>query len=459
MNGCVTGGGLVAFSGARVFDGSRTLVDHAVLVEGGIVSAVVPRDSVPAGATCCHEDGCTILPGLIDAHVHFMRWQGPQFLAFGVTTVRDAGNPLAWILERRGEWEEKRWPRILCLGPLLDGPTPTHEVICRRCGDLADALAAVQETAKNNVDGLKFYVGLDPAWLPAMVKEGHAHGRKVSMHCGRGGVAAAARAGVDEFFHLDGIASDVWPDHPPGWLDLWGMPAFARTLRRRRTVADAIRASGMTATPTLAYWDSQWRLRTAGWPGAEDLRNTPPLMIEWQAVPPDPVASERWRRALRAAQTFVGLLLERDVPVLAGSDVPCGLVPPGRSLWRELELLVQAGMSPTQALSAATSAAAAFLGRRDLGCLTPGSAADMVLVRGNPVEAIPSRPDIAMTVQRGVVYRPEYLLAPQQDSLADEPWAVQFRRHYEKRIARQAARGGDSETSNGADAGDARPRA
>ncbi len=448
MKNLFTDDGLVAFSGTRVFDGKRTLMDHAVLVEGGIVSAVVPRDSVPTGAKRCHEDGCTILPGLIDTHVHFMRWQGPQFLAFGVTTIRDTGNPLKWILDRRGEWEKKRWPRILCMGPILDGPVPEHEVVCRPCGDLAGALTAVRETAEAGVDGVKFYVGLDPDWLPGMVKECHAHECRASMHCAGGGVLRAARAGVDEFFHLDGILADVWPGHPPGWLDLWGMPDFRRTLDRQRGVADDIRTSCITATPTLAYWDSQWRIRTGDSLGPENLRYTPSSMIEWQAVPPDPVSSERWRRALCAAQTFVGLLLEREVPVLAGSDVPCGLVPPGRSLWRELELLAEAGMSPTQAICAATSAAAAFLGRPDLGRLTPGSAADMVLVRGNPLDAIPSSPDILMTVQRGVAYRPEDLLAVQADSFVDEPWAVQFRRHYEKRIGRQATRGKNPKMSN-----------
>ena len=424
---------VVAFSGARVFDGKRTVADQAVLVRNGMVSDVVPRDSVPTAAAHYHEQDCTVLPGLIDTHVHFMRWQGPQFLAFGVTTVRDTGNPLRWILDRRGEWEDKRWPRILCLGPLLDGPAPVHEVVCRRCADLADALVAIQETTKERVDGLKFYVGLDPEWLPAMVEDGHAGGHKVSMHCAGGGVLGAVRAGVDEFFHLAGISVDVWPGHPPGWLDVWGVPEFARTLDRQRVLADRIRESGVTATPTLAYWDSQWRIRTPESLGPEDLRDTPPPMIEWQAVPPDPASSEQWRRALRAEQSFVGLLLERDVPVLAGSDVPCGLVPPGPSLWRELSLLAEAGMSPTQALRAATSDAAAFLGRHDLGSLTPGSTADMVFVRGDPLDAIPSRPDIAMTVRSGVAYSPEDLLTAEQEGLADEPWAVQFKRHWERR--------------------------
>ena len=453
MNHIPRANGIFAVSGARVFDGKRVLAGRAVLVEDGIVSGVMPRDSVPKGAMQYHEGDCTVLPGLIDIHMHFMRWQGPQFLAFGVTTVRDTGNELKWILDRRGEWEENRWPRILCLGPPLDGPVPTHEVVCRRCTDLADAVAAVQEITKKGADGVKLYVGLPPEWLPSMVEAGHAAGCKVSMHCS-GGVLGAARAGVDEFFHLYGILADVWPGHPPGSLEIWGRPEFARTLDRQRAVADCIRRSGITATPTLAYWDSQWRIRTADSLGPEDLRYTPSSMIKWQAVPPDPSASEQWRRALHAAQRFVGLLLERGVPVLAGSDVPCGLVPPGLSLWRELSLLAESGMSPQQALRAATSDAAAFLGRHELGRLSPGSAADMVLIRGNPLECIPSRPDIVMIIHNGVVYRQEDLLAAVEQSLEDEPWAIQFKRHWERRTRSQVARQKPPGMSNKADAGD-----
>ena len=424
--------GVVAFSGARLYDGTRTIVDHAVLVKDGTVLDVVPCDSVPEAVTHFREQDCTLLPGLIDMHVHFMGWQGPQFLASGVTTVRDTGNALKWILDRRGEWEAKQWPRILCLGPLLDGPVPVHEVVSRACTDRADAVLAVQEIVRAGVDGVKFYVGLPPEWLPAMVEAGHAADRKVSMHCAGGGVLAAARAGVDEFFHLAGILTDIRPDGPPGWLDAWGLPEFGRTIDRQRVVADRIRASGMTATPTLAYWDSQWRIRSADPLEQLDLRHTPAPIFEWQTVPVDFAFSDQWRRAMHAAQRFVGLLLERDVPVLAGSDVPCGPVPPGRSLWRELSLLTGAGMSPLHALRAATSDAALFLGRHDLGRLTSGSIADMVFVRGNPLVTISSQPDIALVVRNGEVYRPEDLLIPDQESLAGEPWAAQFKSRWEK---------------------------
>ena len=447
MDNSVESRGPYAVSGARLFDGEHVLAGHAILVEDGAVAGVVPSDSVPEGTVRYDEPECTIIPGLIDTHVHFMRWQGPQFLASGVTTVRDAGNDLAWILGRRREWRNKRWPRILCVGLLLDGPAPFHEHVSRRCANLRDAVAAVRETAAAGVDGLKLYVGLDPEWLPAMVAEGHSAGCNVSMHCAAGGVVGAARAGVDEFYHLDGILADVWPNHPAGWLDIWGTPGFARTLDRQREVADYLLGSGITATPTLAYWDSQSRIRAACPSERGDLPGVPMSIAKWQSVPPDPSSSERWRSALHAAQGFVGLLLERNVPVLAGSDVPCGPVPAGLSLWTELSLLVGAGMSPQQALRAATSAAARFLGRHELGRLSPGAAADMVVVKGNPLQRIPSRPDIVNVILDGVFYRPADLLAHTREAssiLEDEPWALQFERHWARRANPQV---GDQEHS------------
>ena len=441
MNHDTIASGRFACTAARVFDGEHTLADHAVMVENGVVSAVVPQCSLPEGVPLWHEPDSTILPGLIDTHVHFMRWQGPLFLAHGVTTIRDVGNDLEWILARRSEWEEHLWPRILCVGPLLDGEKPGHTIVSRCCTDAADAVAAVRETAAAGVDGIKLYDRLKTEWLAGMVREGHAAGCKVSMHCSESGVLVAGRAGVDEFFHLDGILADIWPAHPAGWLNVWGTPELSHTWDRQRKVADAIRDLGMTATPTLAYWDSQWRIRTAEHLCSEQMRHVPSPIVESQGTQPaDPVASAQWLRALHAAEKFVGLLLERGVPLLAGSDVPCGAVPTGLSLWRELALLVEAGLSPTQALRAATSTAATFMGQSHLGRLRPGSTADMVVVRGNPMARIPETPAIAVVIRHGVVHRPDDLLVAAEtavSTLKDEPWGIQLALHQ----ARSAASG------------------
>lgn len=421
----------------RVFDGERTLQGHAVLVRGGAVVELAPLEALPDDMPVLREPGCTLIPGLIDIHAHFMRWEGTRFLAYGVTTIRDTGNPLEWILARRREWPHRPWPRILCQGPLLDGPTPLHPVVARACPDEAGGVTAVRETAAAGVDGIKLYNRLDPAWLPAMVRASHEAGLRASMHCQAAGMVVAAEAGVDEFFHLDGILQDVWPDRPPGWLELWGTPGFAHTEEQQRRVVRIITASGMVTTPTLAYWDSQHQIRLPGYAQSDAAGNVPGTLVRWQ-VPerPDPPGAGQWRRALEAARRFVGLLLEEGAPVLAGSDTPCGPVPPGLSLWRELELLVEAGMCPRNALRAATSAASAFLGRPELGHLRPGAVADMAFVRGDPTARIPSRPEVVRVLRGGAVYSPAELLVASaaDEAMLDEgePWSRQFRAHWER---------------------------
>jgi hypothetical protein len=405
-----------------------------VIVDGGAVRGLAQVADLPAHMPVVGAAGCTIVPGLIDAHIHFMRWQGPAYLARGVTTVRDTGNALSWILDRRREAGQQPWPRILSLGPLLDGPRPVHPVVSRPCRDAADAADAVREVCDAGVDGIKLYVGLPAGWLPSMAQQARVRGLRASIHCSGSGLRAALRAGIDEFFHHDGVLADVWPGgQPPGWLEAWGLAAFDATWDAQQRLADDIRAAGITATPTLAYWDSQWRTRTPQGHGSEAEAVAPPHITEWQTPPQDAAAADQWRRALDAALRFTGLLIEREAPVLAGTDAPCGAVPPGLGLWREMRFLNAAGMSAAQALRAATSETAAFLRRPELGRLGAGSAADLVVVRGNPLEAIPERPDVVRVMKNGAWHAPQELLEqmePLDDTPAGaDPWALQFSQH------------------------------
>lgn len=427
----------------RIFDGHRTHTDAAVIVKNDRVVALLPLAELAVGMEIRRFPGCTILPGLIDTHIHFMRWQGPGYLAYGVTTIRDTGNALRWILDRRREAADSPWPRILTLGPLLDGPTPFHQEVARRCENADDALRAVRETLEAGVDGIKFYVGLPVEWLPAMVDACHREERKASIHCGGSGLRASMRSGVDEFYHLDGVLVDVWQEgRPPGWLDTWGNRRFRSTWDAQQHLADDILAAGITATPTLAYWDSQWRTRTTQGHEPEAAALVPPVITEWQSALPDQAASDTWRRALDAALRFTGLLIDRGVPVLAGTDVPCGAVPPGLSLWKEMRFLAEAGMSPEKALRAATSDASTFLQRPELGHLLPNTMADLVVVRGNPLATIPESPEIVHVVKAGHSFNRRDLLEqacnPLHDGLAKagldpqapDPWVVQFELHY-----------------------------
>ena len=429
-----------AYAADRVFDGDRTWDHHAVLVKGRTVLEIVETASLPPEVLVHRLAGATILPGLIDTHIHFMRWKGPVFLAYGVTTVRDTGNDLEWILQRREESRKQQWPRIVSLGPLLDGPSPSHPLVARSITDEKSAVEAVRETVAAGVDGIKLYASIKPHWIPAMVRESHQGGCKVSMHCAAHGVLVAGRAGVDEFYHHDGILADVWPERPPGWLHVWGDAGFSATWDRQQEVADAIAGMGMTATPTLAYWDSQWRMRSEVGSTSEEREYVPEDLFTWTSAKLDPVAAEAWKRGMEAAQRFTGLLLEREVRVLPGSDTPCGGILPGQSLWRELDLLVSSGMTPEQAIRSATSQAADFMEKPELGRLRAGSSADLIGLHGDPFQKIPTRPKIAFVVRDGVAYQHDELLKSarqSQDSWEEDPWGRQYASHWAGQLRRQ----------------------
>jgi hypothetical protein len=426
-----------AYTADRIFDGDGVLKERAILVSGDTIAGVVPLGALPRGVRLHREKGFTIIPGLIDAHIHFMKWEGPLYLAYGVTTVRDTGNALEWILRCRKVWKNHPWPRILCMGPILDGPKPVHPFVARACTSAANGCTAVRKLAKAGVDGIKLYVGLDPKWFPSMVRASHTAGLKVSAHCSGRGVLKAGRAGVDEFFHLDGILDEVWPNAPGGWIDRWGLPEFRSTMDRQRRVADEIKRLGMVATPTLTYWESQWKVHSRNSPFSKSGYPFPGFLRRCRAVMSSrPFNADRWRRAHEAAQKFVGLLVERDVPVFAGTDVPCGQLSPGVSLWRELELLVEAGLTPECALRAATSDAAGFYGQPRLGRLRAGAAADFLFVRGNPLEKIPAKPDITFVVHNGKAQRPaelRRLYRPAVFPCENDPWGKQFKWHAMRR--------------------------
>ena len=397
-----------AYLADRLFDGEAVRARTAVLTQGGAVLGTCDADRLPAGARVLRFPGCTLLPGLVDAHVHYMAWQGPFFLAHGITVVRDVGNDRAWILEAREKAKRSPWPRLVCTGPLVEGPRAVWS-FGRSSPDVEACLALCDELIDAGVDALKLYASIPEPWVPALVERVHAAGRKVLMHCLTTPALAAAEAGIDEFFHLDGLLASLWPERPPGWLDLWGHPGFASTLPAQRRVADRLAALGVAATPTLAYWDSR----------CADVRGTygsdrPPVpdgVRAWQeeAFPSRTGTDETWARGRDAAMRFVGTLHERGVPLGAGTDAPFEGMMPGMSLWRELALLADSGLGAAGALRSATSVAANLLDLPDTGRLRPGSRADLVVARGDPTASIPRDPDIRLVVRDGIEYAPEQL--------------------------------------------------
>lgn len=428
-----------AIHAARLFDGGSVQVDQAVLIEDDRVAAVLPATAVPRAVPVWSLPDSTLLPGLIDLHAHFTRWTGPLYLAEGITTVRDVGNDLPYILARRAEAPARGWPRLAIAGPVLDGPAPHWPEMSWGAADVTEACGHVATLAAAGVDAIKLYVRLPEAWIAPMTQAAHAAGLPVMMHCGAVSALAAARAGVDELFHLDGLLDDVWPEAPGGWMERWGHPDFPSDPARQARVADALAATGVTITPTLVVWDFFIRECVPACLPSDDAACLPLPLRQWLAAQAEyPDGRARWERARERLIGFVGLLLERGVRVLPGTDVPFAFASPGVQYWRELRGLTDAGMPALDALRAATTGAARALRMDTVGRIVPGCAATFVCVAGDPTAAIPSRPRITGVVRDGArLTRDDLLAASARDTEAftSEPLGLALARYFRERAA------------------------
>jgi len=422
----------------RLIDGTG-----AAPVERGIVVLVGDRVvcagpegacRVPVGVEVVDVREGTILPGLIDLHVHsrphFLAW----FLVSGVTTIRDANNSFATI---EGLLAAPDRPRIVWTGPMLDGPRTVMRhfgeegVLRPGAPDLEnaftievttpeEAVAAVDNAAERGATFVKLYEQLSLEVFRAAAARARERGLRVmtdlGMHSTRGLAGAevdalqAVEAGVHTIEHASGYALAYQrlggdPLRPP--FDPMLIDSLARATVR----------AGVAVVPTLSvfysYSDS-----------VDQVSDLPVGDRMPGGIPQDMVdffqqGAERRSPGGRES-SLNGYLLAREVArrvselgglVGAGSDAPAGVFNiPGGSIHRELELLVRAGMTPLQAIHAATGAAATILARPDIGVLRPGAAADVLVVDGNPAERITDTRRIRMVVAEGRIVQIDSLL-------------------------------------------------
>jgi imidazolonepropionase-like amidohydrolase len=375
----------------RIWDGHRIIEGRALVIHGGRIASI--ESAPPAGMRRVEVQG-TAIPGLIDAHVHLADWMFPGLLAAGVTTVRDTGNRLDWILERRRRTAEDptSGPTILCTGPLLDGEQAWWPVIGRPHADVAAIRESVRELSAAGVDAVKLYVNVTPAQIVAAVETAREVGLEVLAHLGISSLADALAGGVVELEHLSGCVHHV--DGP--------------TVLAAETadIAARLLAAGTTLCPTLVVWD---RLATVNdMVFANDRRREwvhPGVLDAWSRFPHRTVSvEERLARqgSAVAMKSILQTLHAAGCRVIAGSDAPWPNIVPGFGLHDELALMVDAGLRPADALAAATVHAAAALGVGDqVGALMPGYRADVVVVTADPLADILALRDIRLVVRAG----------------------------------------------------------
>jgi|GEM_PF-71966 len=412
-------GGTFAVTGARVFDGEGALGTVDVLVEEGRIAAVgAPGEALalPPGVPRVDGTGHTLLPGFIDAHVHAMGDGPEQALRFGVTTVLDMFADPEWAAEQRAKHGEPGAADVFSAGylatvagghgtqfgmpvPTLDADTDPDTWIAERVAEGSDYVKIVVEDGHTLGRDMKT---LDAGMVAGLARAARARGVLSVAHVGsRAEAEAALAAGVDGLVHL---FLDQAPD------DALVAAAVATG------DAPGARPGPAFAVPTLAVLSSVAGVGT-GADFAEDPRVADRLSRD-QAAGLVRTYGTATEGDLAHARAAVRRLAAAGVPILAGSDAPNPGTAHGASLHHEMELLVEAGLTPAAALTAATAAPAAAFGLDDRGRIAPGRRADLVLVAGDPTADVTATRDLVAAWKAGV---PAELAKPEEPEAEATP--------------------------------------
>lgn len=409
-----------AIAGVAVIDVERAAVraDQTVLVEGERILRIGSRAEIdiPKGFQTIDGRGLHLIPGLIDAHVHY--YDPPVFgramLANGVVMVREMGQPNDTMLPLRQALNEGALlgPEMVATGWILDGDPPFIPEASHGVKTPEEGRAEVRRQAAAGVDQIKVYSKLEKDVFAAICDEARRVGLKPVGHVPEAVyLEDAVAAGLRSIEHVHGfdkvvgrllgepiklksggmgVNFDYWPrlsEVDPGRL--------AEVLGR-------IRAAGVVVCPTVIVFKSQAGLgdvTTRTYPGHEFI--SPLIQGIWNSL---------WNPANRAEMetlwppiaAFVGALHKAGIPLMIGTDVTMPGVIPGFAVHEEMAVWQEAGIPPADILRGATIVPARFLNRdQRLGTIAAGKIASLALVRGNPLEDIRNAEKIEGVFLRG----------------------------------------------------------
>jgi len=424
---------VVALTHVRVIDGTGAPArdDQTVIVRDGRIAQVGSTASiaVPAGARVLDLTGKSVIPGLVMVHEHLFYPTGPGvygnltesftrlYLAGGVTTMRTGGNMNGFMdfnLTKRIDAGEMAGPAIDATAPYLNGPSPFLQLYALK--DAADARRQANYWADMGATSFKAYMQITRDELKASIEEAHKRGLKVTGHLCSVTYGEAADLGIDDlehgFFAATDFVADKQPDVCPGQgrgqqsiaaLDENGAPFKALV----KKLVD----KHVALTSTLTVFETFTPGRPM--PRGVDLL-TPQLRDQFQRTfgrvqqnAQSPYAS-LFPKAMRMELAFAragGLLIAGTDPTGAGGVIP------GFADQRQLELLVEEGFTPVQAISIGTLNGAKYLGREAaIGSIATGKQADLVIVNGDPSTTIADVQRVETVFKNGVGYDPDKLI-------------------------------------------------
>lgn len=398
----------LAVEGGTVFDGTGAIHKKAtILISGQQIKEIglASEVRVPADAQRLDAHGKFILPGFIDLHFHYSPrtspWLPLHFLAQGVTTQREMSN---WI-EDNQQWLADMGsrglptPRLLYSGPLLDGTNPAYPNESLVLLDEMDARRTTNRLIDQGATSLKVYFRLPLTLMKAVIEEADRRGIPVHGHLEIVDVRDAIGVGLDGIEHTTTLGRALLPPkeseafrqevlqnnsaRSPGRFRVW-----AKIDPNGKAASDLIELMlrhGVNLDATLATFEPR-----RGEPGNEQ---------KWKAIENLARFTVRYQRA--------------GGSVTIGSHGTADNAAPGFAFHRELEMHVEAGMSPADALKAATSVGAKALRLDDRGILSAGRLADLIILDADPLQKISNVTRIRTVILGGKILNRRALLATQ----------------------------------------------
>jgi imidazolonepropionase-like amidohydrolase len=388
----IIGARLIDGTGAPAVEGSVVLVRDGHILAAGAAGTV----AVPAGMKVVHAEGKSLLPGLWEMHTHYSGVEfGPALLAAGITTARDCGGESEFLttVRRKIAQQHALGPRLLLAG-LIDsgGPLAFGAVDVK---SPTEAIAAVDDYADQGFEQIKVYTQIKPEVLKAISAEAHKRGMTVTGHVPAAMTTLDGIAdGMDQINHLQFIVRAMSND---------GNGPFDLTSDRSKSLIALLKERQIVVDPTVGWGEMAGHPKDIEVASFEPgLRSAPEtLASKYKALGSPPQDSRKFAERMENDRAVIHALYEAGVPLIAGSDT--GLI--GYGLDRELELYVQAGMTPMAAIQSATIVPArAMKLDKESGSIEAGKRADMVLVDGNPLVHISDLRRVVSVIRDGRLY-------------------------------------------------------
>ena len=389
---------VIAIVNAVIIDGNgeAPLEGGTLIIRGESIAAVGKDLEIPSEADLIDADGMVLMPGLADMHVH-LTWAGEGhdllgyqrrlngFLVSGVTTVFDMGGVLPYVQQIHQAIEAGKipGPSLYYVGPLIDSVDPNWPSVSLSMASKAQAAGIAKFLKDNGARGIKAYGNLSGPQIRALIHRGREQGLPVYV--------------------------DAWVRNGAEHLVNSGLHAFAHTpFRVTEQTLQTMKEKEVAIISTRAVGGIEKRARVQGlsFLNHELVKNiTPPWLLARarekaaEAVSRSDPENERWHKQL---QTNVKKVFDAGILLVAGTDSD-GLIT-GEVLHFELELLVDAGLTPLETITVATRNAARLVGEEDQwGTLEPGKRADLLLVDGRPDKNISDTRNLRLVMKKGRV--------------------------------------------------------